>query len=80
MPNKRFKVHKHIYAATDAILPAALLAHDSTASNQRLELERAGHASEPDFWFADDGVSGKVTALQRPVFVRLVGQMNSTLG
>lgn len=46
-----------------------------TTENQRLELERAGHAIEPDFWFADDGVSGKVTALQRPAFVRLVGQI-----
>ena len=37
-----------------------------TTENQRLEVERAGFSV--DFWFADEGVSGKVCAMQRPQF------------
>lgn len=43
--------------------------------NQRLELEQAGYAIEPDFWFTDEGVSGKVCASQRPAFKKLLGQI-----
>jgi len=52
-----------------------------TVENQRHELERAGYQIEPDFWFADEGVSGKVAASQRPAFKRLLGQIrkNETL-
>lgn len=39
-----------------------------TTENQRLELEKAGYQIEPDFWFADEGISGKVSAGQRPAF------------
>ncbi len=46
-----------------------------STENQRLELEQAGFKIEPEFWFADDGVSGKVCASQRPAFVRLLGQI-----
>lgn len=46
-----------------------------TAENQRLELERAGYQIEPEFWFADEGVSGKVAASQRPAFKRMLGQI-----
>jgi len=46
-----------------------------TTENQRLELERAGYAIEPDFWFVDEGVSGKTPASQRPAFCRLLGQI-----
>lgn len=43
---------------------------DQTAENQRLEIEQAGHAVE--YWFADEGVSGKVAASQRPQFRALL--------
>uniref|UniRef100_Q479V0 Resolvase, N-terminal n=1 Tax=Dechloromonas aromatica (strain RCB) TaxID=159087 RepID=Q479V0_DECAR len=46
-----------------------------TTDNQRLELEQAGYQIEPDFWFADDGISGKVAASQRPAFKALLGQI-----
>ena len=46
-----------------------------TTENQRLELEQAGYQIEPDYWFADEGVSGKVAASQRPAFKRMLGQI-----
>lgn len=46
-----------------------------STENQRLELEQAGYKIEPEFWFADDGVSGKVAANQRPAFKRMLGQI-----
>lgn len=46
-----------------------------TAENQRLELEQAGYKIEPEFWFADEGVSGKVAASQRPAFAKMLGQI-----
>lgn len=46
-----------------------------TTDNQRLELQQAGHQIEPDFWFADEGVSGKVAAYQRPAFKAMLGQI-----
>ena len=46
-----------------------------TTENQRLELERAGYQIEPDYWFADEGVSGKVAASQRPAFKRMLGMV-----
>lgn len=46
-----------------------------TTENQRLELEQAGYKIEPDYWFADEGVSGKVAASQRPAFKRMLGQI-----
>lgn len=39
---------------------------EQQAQNQRLELERAGY--QVDYWYADEGVSGKVPALQRAQF------------
>src|SRR5450830_828242 len=36
------------------------------SENQRLELERAGYQVE--YWYADEGVSGKVPALERSQF------------
>lgn len=39
---------------------------DQTAENQRLEIERAGYLV--NYWFADEGVSGKVSANQRAQF------------
>jgi len=46
-----------------------------TTDNQRLELEQAGYQIEPDYWYADEGVSGKVAASQRPAFSRMLGQI-----
>lgn len=33
-----------------------------TADNQFVEITQAGYEIEPEFWFADEGVSGKVCA------------------
>jgi DNA invertase Pin-like site-specific DNA recombinase len=49
-----------------------------TTENQRLELEQAGYLIEPDYWFADEGVSGKVAASQRPAFKRMLGQVRKS--
>jgi putative DNA-invertase from lambdoid prophage Rac len=46
---------------------------DQTAENQRQEIERAGYTVE--YWFADEGVSGKVHASQRPQFANLLLQI-----
>ncbi len=46
-----------------------------TVENQRLELEAAGYKIEPEFWFADEGVSGKVPASQRPAFNAMLSQI-----
>jgi putative DNA-invertase from lambdoid prophage Rac len=46
---------------------------DQTTANQRLEIERAGH--KVDYWFADEGVSGKVAASQRLQFKAMLGQI-----
>lgn len=41
-----------------------------SAENQQLELKNAGY--KIDYWYADEGVSGKVCANQRPKFVELL--------
>ena len=46
---------------------------EQTTENQRLELEVAGYAV--DYWYADEGVSGKVPALQRPQFAKMLNQI-----
>lgn len=46
---------------------------DQTTENQRLEIERSGYQVE--FWYADEGVSGKVSAKQRPQFARLLDKI-----
>ena len=46
---------------------------DQTTENQRLEIERAGYKIE--YWFADEGVSGKVHASQRPRFAKMLQQI-----
>lgn len=46
---------------------------DQQSEKQRLELERAGY--QVDYWFADEGVSGKVPALQRPQFAKMLSQI-----
>lgn len=46
---------------------------DQTTENQRREIETAGYAI--GFWFADEGVSGKVPAAQRPQFAKMMQQI-----
>jgi putative DNA-invertase from lambdoid prophage Rac len=46
---------------------------DQTTENQRQEIERAGY--KLDYWFADEGVSGKVSAGQRPQFGKMLQQI-----
>lgn len=46
---------------------------DQTTENQRLEIERAGY--KIDYWYADEGVSGKVAASQRPQFGKMLAQI-----
>jgi putative DNA-invertase from lambdoid prophage Rac len=46
---------------------------EQTTENQRREIESAGY--KVDFWFADEGVSGKISASQRPQFTKLLGQI-----
>jgi putative DNA-invertase from lambdoid prophage Rac len=48
---------------------------DQTTENQRQEIERAGYQVE--YWFSDDGISGKVHASQRPQFKALIGQIRN---
>ncbi len=43
---------------------------DQTTDNQKLEIEQAGY--KIDYWFNDDGVSGKMHASQRPQFKMLL--------
>lgn len=46
---------------------------EQSTENQRLEIQQAGY--QVDYWFADEGVSGKVMAQQRPQFARLLTQI-----
>lgn len=46
---------------------------DQSTENQRLEIESAGYAV--DYWYADEGVSGKVSAMQRPQFATMLGKI-----
>lgn len=46
---------------------------DQATENQRLDIERAGF--KVDYWFADEGISGKAFASQRPQFKALLGQI-----
>jgi putative DNA-invertase from lambdoid prophage Rac len=46
---------------------------EQQSEKQRLELERAGY--DVAYWFADEGVSGKMPALQRAQFRVLLGKI-----
>lgn len=46
---------------------------DQTTENQRGEIERAGYKIA--FWYADEGVSGKVPAAKRPQFSQMLNQI-----
>jgi len=45
---------------------------EQTADNQLLEIKQAGYAVDARYWFADEGVSGKVPAMERPQFVKML--------
>ncbi|ACT50721.1 recombinase family protein [Methylovorus glucosotrophus] len=45
---------------------------EQTADNQLLEIRSAGYPIEPEYWFADEGVSGKTPALERPQFAKML--------
>lgn len=47
--------------------------NDQSSINQRLEIENAG--IRIDYWYADEGVSGKTHASQRPQFRALLHQI-----
>lgn len=46
---------------------------EQMVDNQRMEIEKAGW--KIDYWFADVGVSGGRCAMERPEFVRMMGQI-----
>jgi DNA invertase Pin-like site-specific DNA recombinase len=48
---------------------------DQASENQRLDIEKAG--IKIDYWFADEGVSGKIQASQRPQFKALLSQIRN---
>lgn len=47
--------------------------NDQSSINQRLEIENTG--IRIDYWYADEGVSGKTHASQRPQFKALLHQI-----
>lgn len=49
---------------------------DQTTENQRMDIEKAGF--KVDYWFADEGISGKTHASQRPQFKALLGQIRDS--
>lgn len=49
---------------------------EQSTENQRLEITSAGY--QVDYWFADEGVSGKVMAQQRPQFAKLLTQIRNS--
>ena len=49
-----------------------------TSVNQRLELAQAGYSIEDEYWFADEGISGKTCAMQRPEFGSLLSKIRKS--
>lgn len=48
---------------------------EQTTGNQRQDIQAAGYAI--DYWYADEGVSGKVPAMQRPEFAKMLSQIRN---
>lgn len=46
---------------------------EQTTENQRREIEAAGYVVE--YWYPEEGVSGKVSAMQRPQFAKMLSQI-----
>ena len=49
--------------------------HTQTTENQRIELENSQY--KIDYWFSDEGISGKTCALQRPAFKDLLQKIRN---
>jgi DNA invertase Pin-like site-specific DNA recombinase len=49
---------------------------DQTTENQRRDIEVAGYKT--GYWYADEGVSGKVSAAQRPQFAKMLNQIRAS--
>ena len=48
---------------------------EQTTKNQRLELQEMGYQIEVEYWYADEGISGKTPAKDRPKFAALLQQI-----
>ena len=48
---------------------------EHTTGNDRQDFQAAGYAI--DYWYADEGVSGKVPAMQRPEFAKMLSQIRN---
>lgn len=48
---------------------------EQTAENQLIEITKAGYAIDARYWFADEGVSGKVPAMERPQFTKMLDKI-----
>jgi putative DNA-invertase from lambdoid prophage Rac len=48
---------------------------EQTTENQRLEIEAAGY--KVDYWFNDEGISGKTHAMQRPQFMAMLDKIRN---
>jgi putative DNA-invertase from lambdoid prophage Rac len=48
-------------------------AKEPTTENQRREIEAAGYTT--NYWYVDEGVSGRVLTAQRPQFAKMLSQM-----
>lgn len=48
-----------------------------STENQRVELAQAGYQIPDEFWFSDQGISGKTCATQRPQFGTLLSKIRS---
>lgn len=48
---------------------------EQTTENQRLEIEAAGY--KVDYWFTDEGISGKTHATQRPQFTAMLDKIRN---
>lgn len=48
---------------------------EQTAENQLIEITKAGYAIDPRYWFTDEGVSGKVPAMERPQFTKMLDKI-----
>lgn len=58
--------------AVHSYLRISTLDRGQTVENQRMALNASSDFAT-DFWYADEGVSGSVPAIQRPEFVRMMG-------
>lgn len=48
---------------------------EQTAENQLIEITKAGYAIDARYWFTDEGVSGKVPAMERPQFTKMLDKI-----